>query len=239
MVRALDLSKGKKFGLAVPIALACFCAVMFAPMSQASLTGTVATAPTQTVFPGFVPIGTDPGTLLASEDESFSFTTTGGTTSGTLASAVFMEAGGTLDFYYQVANSATSASSIARETNTNFSIATIATGFRVDGSSLAGGVFVDGSVMPITADLNSNSTVVGFSFNPPDSAKIAPGSVSDVLVVSSAATTYTNGNASVIDGGTATVAAFLPGFATPEPTSFLLLGGGLLALSGLRLRRRS
>jgi hypothetical protein len=189
------------------------------------------------VFPGFVAPGTSPGTLLASEDEAFSFTTTGGTTSGTLISAVFMEAGGTLDFYYQVENDSTSASAIARETDTNFGITTVYTGFRVDGSSLPGG-FADGTVAPVTGDLNADSSVVGFSFNPPDSAKVAPGSTSYVLVVSTTSTNYTNGNASVIDGGTATVASYQPSNATPEPTTFMLLGGGLLALGGLRLRRR-
>jgi hypothetical protein len=236
MVRTLVFAKGIKFGPAWPIAVALLCAVILAPSSQASLTGTVPTAPTQTVFPGFVSPGTDPGTLLASETESWSFTTTGGTTSGTLTSAVFMETGGTLDFYYQVENDPTSASAIARVTGTNFAGATISTGFRVDGGSLAGG-FADGSVAPITGDLNSDSTVVGFSFNPPDSAKIAPGATSNILVVSTDATKFTSGNASVIDGGTATVASYQPG-SIPEPATFLLLGGGLLALSGLRLRRR-
>src|ERR1700681_2900769 len=46
------------------------------------------------------------GTLLASL--SAPFTTVNGTTSGTLFSAVYQEAGGTLDFYYQITNNKTS-----------------------------------------------------------------------------------------------------------------------------------
>jgi hypothetical protein len=77
--------------------------------------------------------------------------------------------------------------------------------------------------------MNSNGSVVGFSFNPPDSAKIAPGSDSNVLVISTDATKFTNGNASVIDGGTATVAAFQPSV-VPEPRFYsLLLFAGIVA----------
>jgi len=240
MAKCFAFGRGASFGMSLPIALACVLAVMLAPSSQASLTGTVPTGPSQTVFPGLVPPGTDPGTLLASQVQDWTFTNQSGTTSGTLDSAVFQEAGGTLDFYYQVENDPTSATAIARETNDNFSGASsIATGFRVDGSSLPGGIFVDGTVVPITADLNGDGSVVGFSFNPPDGAKIAPGMTSFVLVISTDATQFTNGDASVIDGGVATVLAFEPGGAVPEPGSFFLLGGGLLALAGIsrRLRR--
>jgi hypothetical protein len=233
--------KGLKFA---PVAAALVCAVMLAPNSNATLAGTVPTAPTSTVFPGFVAPGTDPGTLLADEINNFSFSTTGGTTSGTIESAVYMEAGGTLDFYYQVFNSANSSTAIARLTATSFSsqVNDVSTGYRVDGSSLSGTTFQDGMVPPVTGDLNADGTVVGFSFQPPDSAKVAPGMTSNVLVVSTNATSFTQGNVSVIDGGTATVLGYqpTPSSTTPEPTSFLLLGGGLLALSGLsRLRRRA
>jgi len=209
------------------LALAC----LTVPSANANLVGTVPIAPTDTVFPGFVPPGTNPGTLLASESESFSFTTTGGTTSGLLDSAVYND-GGTLDFYYQVFNNATSASSLARMTATSFVGFTTGTsvGFRVDGSSLTGTPFVDGSVPPVTADMNSTGSVIGFSFNPPDSAKIAPGSVSSVLVISTDATNFKAGNASVIDGGTATVASYQPSSAVPEPRFYsLLLFAGIVA----------
>jgi len=231
-----------KFGPAWPIAAAILCGVFLAPNSYASLIGTVATAPASTVFPGFVPPGTNPGTLLAAETEPWSYATTSGTNSGELESAVFMEAGGTLDFYYQVTNDATSATAIARETDTDFSsqASNISTGFRVDGSTLPGG-FVDGTVTPLTADLNATGSVAGFSFTPPTSAAIAPGAVSYVLVVSTDATTFTDGNASVLDGGVTTVPSFQPAVPVshvPEPNSAALLGGGLLALIGLSGRRR-
>ena len=230
------------FGQRLPaVALALLLCVSFVGVSQAALIGTVPVSPTQTISPGAVPSGTAPGTLLATLTSPYSFTTTAGTTSGTLSTAVYREAGGTLDFYYQVANSAGSSTAIARETDTNFAGFTIALGYRVDGGTLTGGGFANGTVAPVTGDLNAASNVVGFSFNPPDAAKILPGLTSDVLVVSTNATAFTAGNAAVIDGGTQTVAAFQPTAAvgTPEPGSMLLLGGGLLALAGIRRLRRS
>ena len=222
-------------------ALVLMLACVIVPSANAALIGTVPTPPGSTVFPGLVPPGTDPGTLLASLTAPF--TSTLGSDSGTLVSAVFREAGGTLDFYYQVTNNAAAPNCgtsgkppcdpLSRETSTDFLGFVTSTGFRVDGASLAGGIFVDGTVAPVTADRNSVGDVVGFQFNPPDPAKIQPGQVSTVLVISTDATNFTAGNASVIDGGVTTVAAFEP-TTVPEPASLLLLGGGILALGGVR-----
>src|SRR5215467_9837517 len=173
------------------------------PCAQADpLPGTVPTNPGDTVFPGLVPPGTDPGTLLASLTAPF--TSSLGTTSGTFFSAVFRESSGTLDFYYQVANNTTAPNCgtsgkpacdpIARETDTTFTGFLTSTGFRIDGSSVPSGFFVDGTVAPVTADRNSVGDVVGFSFSPPDSAKIQPGQTSNVLVISTNATNFMPGN---------------------------------------------
>ncbi|MEO7145020.1 MAG: PEP-CTERM sorting domain-containing protein [Bryobacteraceae bacterium] len=197
---------------------------------------TLTTAGGPSVFPGNAS-GSAAGTLLASNAAPYSFLTTGGTTSGTLTSAVFQNPTGTLDFYYQVANSGSSASSIARESNTSFTGFATQTGYRTDGSGLAGVLFQNGSVLPVTADSTGN--VVGFSFTPPSTAKIAPGSVSSVLVISTNATAFVLGNAAVIDGGTQTVSAFQPSGAVPEPVSMLLMGTGLLALAGVRRFKKS
>jgi hypothetical protein len=223
--------------LALVLMLAC----VIVPRANAALIGTIDTSPGFTVFPGLVPPGTDPGTLLASLTAPF--TSTLGSDSGMLVSAVFREAGGTLDFYYQVTNNATAPNCgtsgkpacdpLSRETNTDFLGFVTSTGGRVDGGSLPGGIFVDGTVPPVTADRNGAADVVGFGFDQTDTTKIHPGQASTVLVISTDATNFTAGNASVIDGGVATVSAFEPA-AIPEPASLLLLGGGLVALGGVR-----
>jgi len=211
------------------------------PSASAALLGTVALLPGDTVVPGLTSAA--PGTLLASL--SAPYVSSLGTTAGTLNSAVYREAGGTLDFYYQVTNNTTAPNCgaagqpacdpLSRETDTTFTGFTTSVGYRTDGGSIAGG-FVNGSVAPVTADRNSVGDVVGFSFNPPDAAKIQPGQTSDVLVISTNATNFTSGNASVIDGGVTTVKAFEPTSATPEPVTFVLTGMGLLTLAGLRRR---
>jgi hypothetical protein len=209
----------------------------FAVPSQAILVGTVQANPGDTVFPGLVPPGTPTGTLLASISENYSFSTTAGTTKGIVKTAVYQEAGGTLDFYYQVFNDATSATAIARLTADTFTGFDTWLGFRVDCGALpCGAGFVDGTVQPVTADRNGAGSVVGFNFSPPDSAKVLPGTTSSVLVISTNATSYQPGDLSIIDGGTQTLPAFQP--AVPEPMSFMLLGSGLLCLGLLRRKNK-
>jgi hypothetical protein len=171
-----------------------------------------------------------------------------GTDSGTMLSAVYLE-GGTLDFYYQIELNASATNCgaavgqhpcdpLSRMTATDFFGFTTSLGFRTDGGSLVG-PFTNGTVAPVTGDRNSVGDVVGFNFNPPDSAKIQPGQTSFVLVISTDATTFTTGNVSLIDGGTTTVASFEPSGTppTPEPSSLLLFGTGLQSAAGV-IRRK-
>jgi hypothetical protein len=201
--------------------------------------------------------GQGPGTLLASL--SAPYTSTLGTTSGTLVSAVYKEAGGTLDFYYQVfvnvsstncgagsTHPGTACDPISRETDTDFSTWMTQLAFRTDGGTLAGGLFVNGDTDPQTADRNlAPGNVIGFTFNgAPGFTPILPGHISRVLIISTDATNFKAGNASVIDGGATTVASFEPTGAppqslTPEPASFGLLGLGLVTLGGLGRRMRN
>jgi PEP-CTERM motif len=209
--------------------------LVLVPSSQATLIGLTPTPDGATISPLVTTEVPPLSTLVLGTDRliNYSFNTTAGTTKGTIETAIYREFTGTLDFYYQVANSASSATSIARETNTNFGSFTTDTGYRIDGSTLTGTKFVDGTVPPVFADRNMSGNVNGFLFDLLDSTKIFPGTTSSVLIIATNATRYTMGNSEVIDGGTQTVPTWQP-TSIPEPGSMLLIGGGLLALAGIR-----
>jgi hypothetical protein len=214
--------------LAVSIAIS----LIAASVSHGALPGAVPLAPGDTVTPADL-TGVDPGTLLATLSSPFTTVDT----SGTLFSSVYRESGGTLDFYYQIQLSGNSSGDISRETNTSFAGYQTSVGYRPDGSALSGSPFTNGTVAPTTADRNAGGDVVGFNFGPPESAKVLPGQTSDVLVISTNATTFTTGSSSVIDGGAGTVQTFEP-TVVPEPSTLAQLVLGVIALATLWIRPR-
>jgi hypothetical protein len=191
----------------------------------------------QTAHGNVVPIGTSgppdiftgqsAGTLLASALSPFSV----GATSGTLETAVFREAGGTLDFYYQV-NVTTTATAVSFLNVFGYSgFPTADEGYRTDGGSLPGG-FVDGTVIPTSVF----RAVDRIAFTIPN---VGAGQSSSVLEVQTDARAFIGTTSALVAGGdgqTTALTTFAP--LAPEPGSVLLIGGGFLAIAGLRRRGR-
>ena len=168
------------------------------------------------------------GTLLTTYSSAFSNTSE----SGMVYEDVFLNSGGTLDFYYQVSNDPASELNPSPDTIERLTVGRF-TGFTVYSADYiedTGHISptVTGDVPPYQADLQNNNSSVGFDFGD-EYDDIAPGETSDWVEVSTSATSYSpTGTISVIDSYTSTITGN-PAPA-PEPSTYALLGAGLLAL---------
>jgi hypothetical protein len=136
-----------------------------------------------------------------------------------------------LTFVYQVSNDPTSATSLERMTDIDFS------GFATDVSYVPAG----GLVAPSRVDRSTGlGTTVGWDFDgaPVGLGKISPGSTTDLLVIQTNASQFLPTTANLIDGSIVTVSTFGPDITViePEPSSLaLIVLGGL----GFAAKRRN
>ncbi|MGD0461839.1 MAG: PEP-CTERM sorting domain-containing protein [Tepidisphaeraceae bacterium] len=227
------------FGVAFGAMLVTTSAVRAAVITQGVGTTTV----TPTDLTGGLPAGLPTGDTLvpgASETKPFTgYNNVGGIVfQGTVTSQVYADPNEPdwnvpgLDFVYQLSNNIdglTPDDPINRITLASFA------NFLTDVDYLGG----TGDVAPTTADRSSAPAgkIIGFNF-PVSGGIVNPGQDSTYLVVETNASTYTQGSASVIDGGTGSTGADTPVatviFTVPEPATL-----GLLAMvGGMLLGRR-
>lgn len=151
-------------------------------------------------------------------------TITTGTFSATYATGVFSDTNnvycsGCLDFIYQFSNGGPD--TIERATMTNFDSFLTNVGYNN----------ATGTAQPGTVTRNLAGDIA-FNFT-----GVATGTESELLIIETNATSYTTGFFSLQDGTAGSGAAFAP-TATPEPSSLMLMGSGLVSAAGMFIRRR-
>lgn len=124
-----------------------------------------------------------------------------------------------LTFTYQLFSSSTSANAIDRLTLNRFA------GFQTDVGYNGAGISFSRATRTPSGDLIAFVFEDG-SFLP----TLTPGNNSPMLVIQTDSPVWAIGNASIIDGATANVPAFVPQ-AVPEPTTMALAMTGLIALA--------
>ena len=187
-----------------------------------------------------------------SPDSSFNFSTitllastsgsgTSGSDSFSYVEAVLRDsnnvfASGDLDFVLQVSNTATGGgqdiTDVEPQSYAGFSTDV---GYTSSGSSLTGGLFVDGSAIPAAIARNAAGSQLDFQFN----SLIVDGVTSDALVIETNATMDdSNGVLGFLFGVNDPASTILEpvNSSVPEPASAALLGGGLML--ALMLRRK-
>ncbi|MFL6417262.1 MAG: hypothetical protein ACJ74Y_16515 [Bryobacteraceae bacterium] len=228
-------------------------AALLLPLSSSHafpLPGTTPLGPGQTVAPGQVASGSNPGTgpLATTSVSNFD----GG--NSVFRTAVFREGSGTVDFYFQLSNSNAAAGAVFMSLfNNNFAAYATSVGYRLDGGTLSGVGFSNGTIIPLTANRSASGSMVGFDFT-----GLVAGVSSVVFIISTNATNFQFSNSYTLTGalagsfGTDGVAPtpvtynnllgvipIGPGAPVGAPeggTSVLLLG---LGLSGLWVAQRA
>jgi hypothetical protein len=204
------------------------------------------------------------GTVVANQSLNFNDVSAPSNFSGTLRSTVVRNAAGTLDFYYQLANTTTATNivdpEIFRLTLNDFApqFSTSGTSYEsfVIGNGLTGitgaGTFTNGTNAAFSVDRQNNPPftgdgTVGFDFGDlqflddttAPFANLQPGQTSNFLVVRTNARGFRNTQALVVGAGTGFTQAFTP---IPEPTT-ALVGLALASFVGCselgRKRRRT
>jgi len=154
---------------------------------------------------------------------TISGTITTGTFSAFYQTGVFTDTNnvycsGCLDFIYQFSNSGPD--TIERATMTNFDSFLTNVGYNA----------LTGTAQPGTVTRNLAGDIA-FNF-----VGVASGVESELLIIQTNATSYGSGFFSLQDGTAGSGAAYAP--ATPEPSSLMLMGSGLVSAAGMFLRRR-
>ncbi|MGA9567298.1 MAG: PEP-CTERM sorting domain-containing protein [Candidatus Korobacteraceae bacterium] len=187
--------------------------------AQASILSVGGTAPPSPLFPTGPTLASNSGTITTP------------TFTDTYSTWVVKDPGNTfcancLDFIYQY-------SLLGPDINQRYSMSSFA-GFMVDAGTNPFGVH---DPITVSRSLTAGGPVISFNFDQ-FGDEMEPGTTTVWLVIETNAVTFTSGFLSAQDGTAGSGVGFAPQTPIPEPSSLMLMGGGLLALGGFLRRSR-